>query len=85
MTQTFTAIYEQYGDWWIGQAQELPGAIIQERTLEEAKESMREVIRLKDLGLFQDVATQAEAPATLAHFLYEEKKHEAVTAAQSRT
>jgi 3-hydroxyisobutyrate dehydrogenase-like beta-hydroxyacid dehydrogenase len=31
-------------------------------------------IPLKDLGLFQEAATQAGSQATLAHFLYEEKK-----------
>jgi 3-hydroxyisobutyrate dehydrogenase-like beta-hydroxyacid dehydrogenase len=36
-------------------------------------------IPVKDLGLFQDAATQVEAPATLAHFLYEEKRQEALT------
>ncbi len=33
-------------------------------------------IPFKDLGLFQDAAAQAEAQATLAHFLYEEKRLE---------
>jgi 3-hydroxyisobutyrate dehydrogenase-like beta-hydroxyacid dehydrogenase len=40
-------------------------------------------IPVKDLGLFQDAATQVEAQATLAHFLYEEKRQEALTATQS--
>ncbi len=31
-------------------------------------------IPFKDLGLFQDAAAQVEAQATLAHFLYEEKR-----------
>lgn len=35
-------------------------------------------IPVKDLGLFQDAATQVGSQATLAHFLYEEKKQEAL-------
>lgn len=53
---TYTAVYEQHGDWWIGQAKELPGAIVQEHTLEDAKESMREVI-----PLILDVQAEVEA------------------------
>ena len=40
-------------------------------------------IPIKDLGLFQDEAKQVGAQATLAHFLYEEKKQEALTETQS--
>ncbi len=44
MTRTFTAIFEEHGDWWIGWVEELPGANAQERTLEEARASLQEVI-----------------------------------------
>lgn len=40
-------------------------------------------IPLKDLGLFQDAATQVGSQATLAHFLYEEKRQESLTETQS--
>ncbi len=40
-------------------------------------------IPLKDLGLFQDAATNVGAQATLAHFLYEEKRQEFLTENQS--
>ena len=40
-------------------------------------------IPLKDLGLFQDAATQVGSQATLAHFLYEEKRQESLTGTQS--
>lgn len=40
-------------------------------------------IPFKDLGLFQDAATQAGSPATLAHFLYEEKRQEFLNETQS--
>lgn len=41
----FTAVFEQRGEWWLGWVEELPGANAQERTLEEARESLREAVR----------------------------------------
>jgi transcriptional regulator with XRE-family HTH domain len=41
----FTAVFQRDGDWWIGYVEELPGANAQERTLEEARESLVEAIR----------------------------------------
>lgn len=41
----FTAVFEQDDDWWIGWVEELPGANAQERTLDEARESLREAVR----------------------------------------
>jgi len=46
MENSFTAVYEKIDDWYIGYVQELPGANVQERTLEEARESLREAIEL---------------------------------------
>ncbi len=46
MESTFTGVFEQVQDWYIGYVQELPGANVQERTLEEARESLREAIQL---------------------------------------
>jgi len=46
MSNTFTAIFEKVDDWYIGYVEELPGANIQEKTLEEARESLREAIEL---------------------------------------
>ena len=46
MERQFTAIFERSGDWWIGYVEELPGANTQGRTLEEARENLREAIRL---------------------------------------
>lgn len=40
----FTAVYQRDGDWWIGYVEELPGANAQERTLEEARESLKEAV-----------------------------------------
>lgn len=40
----FTAVYQRDGDWWIGYVEELPGANAQEKTLDEARESLREAV-----------------------------------------
>lgn len=42
----YTAVFEQVGDWWMAFAEELPGANSQGRTLEEARESLKEAIQL---------------------------------------
>ena len=39
-------MFERHGDWWIGYVKELPGENSQERTLEEAVESLKEAIHL---------------------------------------
>ena len=46
MESTFTAVFEKAGDWYIGYVEELPGAHTQGRTLEEARENLREAIEL---------------------------------------
>ena len=46
MSRQFTATFERSGEWWIGYVEELPGANTQGRTLEEARENLREAIRL---------------------------------------
>lgn len=46
MSNTFSAIFEKVDDWYIGYIEELPGANVQEKTLEEARESLREAIEL---------------------------------------
>ncbi len=43
-TRTFTAVFVQDDEWWVGWCEELPGAIAQERTLDEARASLRDVI-----------------------------------------
>jgi len=44
--EKFTAVFEQEGEWWIGYVEELPGANTQGRTLEEARENLKEALRL---------------------------------------
>src|SRR5881628_3628079 len=46
MMTTFTAVFEQDGDWWVGFVEELPGANTQGATLEEARENLREAVVL---------------------------------------
>lgn len=41
----FTAVFEQDGDWWVGSVEELPGALTQGRTLDEARENLRDAVR----------------------------------------
>ncbi len=41
MSNTYTAITKQDGDWWIGWIGEVPGVNCQERTHEELLESLR--------------------------------------------
>ena len=44
--QKFTAVFEREGEWWIGYVEELPGANTQGRTLEEARENLKEAVQL---------------------------------------
>ncbi len=46
MTNTFTAVFEQHGEWWIGYVEELPGANTQGATLEETRENLKEAAEL---------------------------------------
>ena len=41
-----TAVFERDGEWWIGYVEELPGANTQGRSLEEARENLKEAVRL---------------------------------------
>ena len=42
----YTAVFVESDGWIVGRVEELPGAIAQERTIEEARESLKEAIRL---------------------------------------
>ena len=46
MDRHYSAVFEKVGGWWIGYVEELPGANAQERTLEQARESLKEAARL---------------------------------------
>jgi predicted RNase H-like HicB family nuclease len=41
MTQTYTAVIKQDGDWWIGWIEEVPGVNCQESTREQLLETLR--------------------------------------------
>lgn len=42
----YSAIFERDGEWYVGWVPELPGANTQGRTLDEARENLREAIEL---------------------------------------
>lgn len=46
MINNFTAIFEKTEDWYIAYAEELPGANTQGKTLEEARDNLKEAIEL---------------------------------------
>ena len=46
MTNEFTGVFEQDGEWFIGYCPEMPGANGQGRTLEECRQSLVEAIKL---------------------------------------
>ncbi len=46
MQATFTAVFKQEGKWWLGYVEELPGANTQGKTLNEARENLKEAITL---------------------------------------
>jgi len=41
MARAFRATFMRRGDWWIGWSDDIPGANAQERTLDEARESLK--------------------------------------------
>ncbi len=46
MSTTYTAIFAEDEGWITAWVEELPGAISQERTIEDARESLKEAIQL---------------------------------------
>jgi predicted RNase H-like HicB family nuclease len=45
MSNTYTAITKQDGDWWIGWVQEVPGVNCQEKTHDELLDSLKCALR----------------------------------------
>jgi predicted RNase H-like HicB family nuclease len=45
MTQNYSAIIKQDGDWWIGWIEEVPGVNCQERSREELIETLEITLR----------------------------------------
>jgi predicted RNase H-like HicB family nuclease len=46
MKNEFTAVFQKHGTWWVGYAEELPGANTQGATLDEARENLREAVTM---------------------------------------
>ncbi|MFQ5434758.1 MAG: type II toxin-antitoxin system HicB family antitoxin [Anaerolineae bacterium] len=44
--EKFTAVYEQDGDWWIASVEELSGANTQGKTLDEARENLKDAVQM---------------------------------------
>jgi len=44
--EKFTGIFEQEGDWWLASIEEIPGVNTQGRTMEEARENLKEAVKL---------------------------------------
>ena len=45
MLQHYNLVFEKEDDWWIASVVELPGALSQGRTLEEARDNILDAIR----------------------------------------
>lgn len=46
MKAEFTAVYEKRGKWYIAYVEEIPGVNTQARTLKEARENLKEALKL---------------------------------------
>ena len=46
MENKFTAVFERDGEWWIAYVEELPGANTQGKTLDEARENLKEAVAM---------------------------------------
>lgn len=45
MENRYTGVFEQVGEWWTGYVEELPGCNVQERTLPDARASLKAAIQ----------------------------------------
>ena len=45
MVNQYTGVFERVGDWWTAFVEELPGCNVQERTLAEARESLKAAVQ----------------------------------------
>jgi len=46
MENSFTAVFQEEDGWWVAFVEELPGANTQGKTLEEARENLKEAVKL---------------------------------------
>ena len=68
MTNTYTAILKQDGDWWIGWIEELPGVNCQEKNREELIQSLKETLK-EALEFNRQEAIKAAAPEYIEELL----------------
>ena len=61
MSNTYTAVTKQDGDWWTGWIEEIPGVNCQERTREELLETLRTTLA-EALEFNRQEAIQAVSP-----------------------
>ncbi len=45
MSNTYTAVYQQDGEWYVAWLEEIPGAMSQGRTLDEARENLQDALQ----------------------------------------
>ncbi len=57
MEETIKATFVKDGDWWIGYSDDVPGALTQGKTLEEAKENLIDAIQLIRQPVKTDIAS----------------------------
>lgn len=62
MSQSFTAVVQRDGPWWIGWIEEVPGVNCQERTREDLLETLR-ITLAEALEMNRNEARQAAGPA----------------------
>ncbi len=44
--EKFTAVFQQEGEWWMAYVEELPGANTQGKTLDEARENLKDAVQM---------------------------------------
>lgn len=44
--ERFGAVFVRDGDWWVGYVEELPGASSQGRTIEEARDNLKDAVQV---------------------------------------
>jgi predicted RNase H-like HicB family nuclease len=62
----YNASFLNRGKWWVGWTDDLPGALTQGRTLEEARENLKDAI-----ALMLEPAKVDELPAAKTHLVRE--------------
>jgi predicted RNase H-like HicB family nuclease len=46
MSREYTAVYEKHGRWYVAFVEEIPGVNTQGKTLSEARENLKDALRL---------------------------------------